>query len=94
VRWLRGPRCEPSAGSAKKEKEQIFGSYLRRDGELMIEVRPGEFVGETAARRGLVRPIISIAYGFTSSSRQWCCRQYASALGRLPLSWLEHAHQA
>jgi len=31
-------------------------TYLREDGVLMIEVRPREFISETAARLGLVHP--------------------------------------
>lgn len=34
------------------------GYYLRDDGELMIEMQPGEFVSETAARCGLVPPSV------------------------------------
>ena len=31
-------------------------AYFREDGMLMIEVRPREFISETAARLGLVHP--------------------------------------
>jgi hypothetical protein len=41
---------------AKEQKNRAYGYYLRDDGELMIEVQPGEFVSETAARRGFVHP--------------------------------------
>lgn len=37
-----------------KDRKRILSYYLRDDGELMLEVRPGEFVSEAAARQGLV----------------------------------------
>lgn len=40
----------------KTDKNRILGYYVRDDGELMLEIRPGEFVNETAARRGFVEP--------------------------------------
>jgi hypothetical protein len=39
----------------KEHTERVQGYYLRDDGELMIEMQPGEFVSETAVRRGLVQ---------------------------------------
>ena len=36
--------------------QAVLDYYLRDDGELMIEVQPGEFVSESAAQRGLVHP--------------------------------------
>ena len=39
-----------------RTKPCVYGYYLRDDGELIIEVKPGEFVSESAARRGLVHP--------------------------------------
>jgi hypothetical protein len=33
---------------------KLSNYYVRDDGVLMIEVRPGQFVSETAARSGLV----------------------------------------
>jgi hypothetical protein len=39
-----------------KDKERVHGYYLRDDGELMIELRPGQFVSETAAHLGFVHP--------------------------------------
>ena len=44
----------------KEENRRVHGCYLRDDGELMIEVQPGEFVSELAARRGLVHPNILV----------------------------------
>jgi hypothetical protein len=40
----------------REQAKRVYGYYLRDDGELMIEVKPGEFVGETAARLGFVHP--------------------------------------
>jgi hypothetical protein len=39
-----------------EQRKRVYGYYLRDDGELMIEVQPGEFVSEAAARSGLVHP--------------------------------------
>ena len=39
-----------------KQAKQVSSYYLRDDGQLMVEIRPGEFVSETAARLGLVHP--------------------------------------
>jgi hypothetical protein len=39
-----------------REPDRVYGYYLRDDGELMIEVKRGEFVSETAVRCGLVHP--------------------------------------
>ena len=40
----------------KEQAKPVQGYYLRDHGELMIEMQPGEFVSETAARLGLVHP--------------------------------------
>jgi transposase-like protein len=34
----------------------VSAYYLRDDGQLMIEVQPGQFVSETAAQLGLFHP--------------------------------------
>jgi hypothetical protein len=39
-----------------KPAKRVYDYYLRDHGQLMIEVQPGEFVSETAARLGLVHP--------------------------------------
>jgi hypothetical protein len=39
-----------------KQAKRVSRYYLRDDGQLMVEVQPGEFVSETAARLGLVHP--------------------------------------
>jgi hypothetical protein len=38
----------------QKEQLKLSNYYIRDDGKLMIEVQPGEFVSEAAARSGLV----------------------------------------
>ena len=40
----------------RNSTKQALGYYLRDDGELMLEMRPGEFISETAARRGFAHP--------------------------------------
>jgi hypothetical protein len=40
----------------RSSTKQVLRYYLRDDGELMLEMRPGEFISETAARRGLAHP--------------------------------------
>lgn len=40
----------------RRKQDHVYGYYLRDDDELMIEIKPGEFVSETAARRGLAHP--------------------------------------
>ncbi|MGH9806042.1 MAG: hypothetical protein ACRD9W_02050, partial [Terriglobia bacterium] len=57
----------------RREPDHVYGYYLRDDGELMIEVKPGEFVTETAARSGLLPSSI-----LTDISR------IKGRLGRLP----------
>jgi hypothetical protein len=42
----------------KEQAKRVQGYYLRDDVELMIEMQPGEFVSETAVRRGLVQPSV------------------------------------
>jgi hypothetical protein len=42
----------------KEQTKRVQDRYFRDDGELMIEMQPGEFVSETAVRRGLVHPIV------------------------------------
>ena len=39
-----------------KQAKRVSAYYLRDDGQLMIEVQPGQFVSETAARLGLFHP--------------------------------------
>ena len=38
------------------ESVKHLHTYVREDGMLMIEIRPREFISETAARLGLVHP--------------------------------------
>jgi hypothetical protein len=40
----------------KPSTKHVLRYYLRDDGELMLEIRPGEFISETAARQGLAHP--------------------------------------
>jgi hypothetical protein len=63
-----------------KQPKRMVNCYLRDDGELMIEVQPGEFVSETAAQRGLVDPsvltnIASVKGRLKSPSRALSPRQ-------------------
>ena len=37
-----------------KQAKRVSAYYLRDDGQLMIEVQPGQFVSETAARLGII----------------------------------------
>ena len=39
-----------------KQAKRVSAYYFRDDGQLMIEVQPGQFVSETAARLGLFHP--------------------------------------
>jgi hypothetical protein len=41
---------------SKEQAKRVNAYYLRDDGELMVAVKPGEFVSETAARLGFVHP--------------------------------------
>jgi hypothetical protein len=50
---LEGDRSEIHV--RKEQTKRIQHRYFRDDGELMIEMQPGEFVSETAVRRGLVQ---------------------------------------
>jgi hypothetical protein len=40
----------------KEQTKRVHSYYIRDDGELMVEVKPGEFVSETAACLGFVHP--------------------------------------
>ncbi len=44
----------------RREQDHVYGYYIRDDGELMIEIKRGEFVSETAARRGLAHPNVLV----------------------------------
>ena len=41
---------------SKAQAKLVNSYYMRDDGALMIEVAPGQFISETAARLGLVHP--------------------------------------